>query len=48
MSDVTYFDTAKRSFKDVPVVDGEIGLTEFIEASESVVALFGRVYFSPY
>lgn len=41
MSDVTYFDTAKRSFKDVPVINEEIALTEFLEAAESVVALFG-------
>lgn len=41
MSGSTYFDTAKRSFKDVPVIDDQIATTEFLEASESVVALFG-------
>lgn len=41
MSGPTYFDIAKRSFKDVPVVNGEIATTEFLEAAESVVSLFG-------
>lgn len=45
MADVTYFDTAKRSFKDVSMVNGEIALTEFLEAAESVVALFGASSF---
>ena len=38
----TFFDTAKRSFKDVPVAaDGGVPTTEFLEAAESCVALFG-------
>ena len=38
----TFFDTAKRSFKDVPVAaDGGVATTEFLEAAESCVALFG-------
>ena len=38
----TFFDTAKRSFKDVTVgSDNGINTTEFLEAAESVVALFG-------
>jgi len=46
----TYFDTAKRSFKDVTVTNGEIATGEFLEASESVVALFdllGSTAFAP-
>lgn len=37
----TFFDTCKRNFKDVPVVDDKVSTTEFLEASESVVQLFG-------
>ncbi|KAI5850648.1 glycolipid transfer protein domain-containing protein [Tricharina praecox] len=36
----TFFDTCKRNFKDVPVVDDKVSTTEFLEASESVVQLF--------
>jgi len=36
----TFFSTAKRSFKDVPVPDGKISTTEFLEAAESLVTLF--------
>lgn len=38
---MTFFDTAKRSFADVPVQGTEIPTTEFLEAAETVVALFG-------
>ena len=37
----TFFHTAKRNFKDVPVANGKVSTSEFLEASESVVALFG-------
>ncbi|KAI5777791.1 glycolipid transfer protein domain-containing protein [Geopyxis carbonaria] len=36
----TFFDTAKRNFQDVPVADGQVPTSEFLEAAESVVALF--------
>jgi len=36
----TFFETAKRSFKDVPITDDKIATTEFLEASESLVTLF--------
>jgi hypothetical protein len=39
----TFFTTAKRSFKDVPIQeDKQIPTTEFLEASESLVTLFGK------
>jgi hypothetical protein len=40
----TFFDTLKRSFTDVPVdagKDNAISTTEFLEAAESLVTLFG-------
>lgn len=38
----TFFETAKRNFKDVTIgSNNEIDTTEFLEASESVVCLFG-------
>ncbi|KAL7273021.1 hypothetical protein RUND412_004140 [Rhizina undulata] len=40
MADQTFFDTAKKNYKDVPVVDGKVATTEFLEASETVVSLF--------
>lgn len=36
----TFFDTAKKSFADVPITDDKIATTEFLEASESLVKLF--------
>lgn len=36
-----FFDTGKRSFQDVPIPDDKISTTEFLEAAETVVALFG-------
>ncbi|CCX11129.1 glycolipid transfer protein domain-containing protein [Pyronema domesticum] len=37
----TYFDTAKRNFKDVPLdASGKVSTTEYLEAAESAVALF--------
>ncbi|GME71871.1 unnamed protein product [[Candida] boidinii] len=36
----TFFDEMKRSFKDVPIIDGKISTAEFLEASESLVKLF--------
>lgn len=41
----TWFDTVKRSFADVPVDaanDNAISTTEFLEAAESLVKLFGK------
>ena len=49
----TFFDSGKRSFKDVPVdesKDNAIATTEFLEASESLTALFdvlGSTAFKP-
>jgi hypothetical protein len=40
-ADGTWFDTLKRSFADVPVNDNGISTTEFLEAAESLVTLFG-------
>ena len=40
----TFFDTIKKSFVDVPVDEaagGKIPTTEFLEASESLLTLFG-------
>lgn len=40
----TFFDTVKRSFTDVPVdekKDNAISTTEFLEACEGLIALFG-------
>ncbi|KAI5801629.1 glycolipid transfer protein domain-containing protein [Peziza echinospora] len=45
----TFFDTAKRNFKDVPTENG-IDTTTFLESAESVVALFdllGNAAFKP-
>ena len=41
-ADGTWFDTIKRSFADVPI-DAEDGIstTEFLEAAEALVTLFG-------
>lgn len=46
----TWFDTIKRSFADVPVDAGNddgISTTEFLEAAESLVTLFGVLCPSP-
>ncbi|KAK9478143.1 glycolipid transfer protein domain-containing protein [Lipomyces japonicus] len=40
MATNTFFDTAKRSFADVPIADSKISTTEFLEAAESLVSLF--------
>lgn len=39
----TWFDNMKRSFADVPIENDAIKTTEFLEASESLVALFGKI-----
>ncbi|CAN6646663.1 hypothetical protein TRVA0_022S00210 [Trichomonascus vanleenenianus] len=36
----TFFDKIRRDFKDVPIEDGKIATTEFLEAAESLVTLF--------
>ncbi|KAH3658826.1 hypothetical protein OGATHE_006552 [Ogataea polymorpha] len=36
----TFFDEMKRSFVDVPVEDGKIATSEFLEAAEALVKLF--------
>ena len=39
----TFFDTLKKSFVDVPIsADNKISTTEFLEASESLLSLFGE------
>ncbi|KAF8241817.1 glycolipid transfer protein [Wilcoxina mikolae CBS 423.85] len=40
MSSQTFFDTAKRNFKDVPINGDKISTSEYLEAAESTVALF--------
>lgn len=41
-ADGTWFDTLKKSFADVPIgADEGISTTEFLEAAESLVTLFG-------
>jgi hypothetical protein len=40
----TFFDTLKKNFTDVPVdasKDNAVSTTEFLEAAESLVTLFG-------
>lgn len=37
----TFFDTVKRSFTDVPIENGNIATTQFLEAAESLTTLFG-------
>ena len=46
----TFFDTIKRSFTNVPVdasKNNAISTTEFLEASESLVTLFGASFYFP-
>ncbi|KAG9697595.1 putative glycolipid transfer protein HET-C2, partial [Aureobasidium melanogenum] len=46
----TFFDTLKRSFTDVPVENGKIATTQFLEACESLTTLFdvlGSTAFKP-
>lgn len=41
----TFFDTLNKSFNDVPVDaanDSAISTTEFLEAAESLITLFGE------
>lgn len=40
----TFFDEMKMSFEDVPVNDGQIATSEFLEAAESLVKLFGKLF----
>lgn len=45
----TFFDTVKKSFKDVPIDaanDNAISTDEFCDAAESLVTLFGTFCFS--
>ena len=37
----TFFDTIKRSYEDVEITDNGINTVQFLEASESLVSLFG-------
>lgn len=44
MADQTFFDTIKKSFVDVPVsADNQVSTSEFLEATESLLALFGTL-----
>ncbi|KAG9879484.1 hypothetical protein KCU98_g4598, partial [Aureobasidium melanogenum] len=46
----TFFDTVKRSFTDVPIENGKIATTQFLEAAESLTTLFdvlGSTAFKP-
>ncbi|KAH3682397.1 hypothetical protein WICPIJ_006635 [Wickerhamomyces pijperi] len=36
----TFFDEQKRSFIDVPITDGKIATSEFLEATEALIKLF--------
>lgn len=38
----TFFDTIKRPYQDVQVTDKGINTTQFLEASESLVTMFGN------
>lgn len=38
----TFFDTIKRSYEDVEITDKGINTSQFLEASESLVSLFGN------
>jgi hypothetical protein len=38
----SFFDSMQRSFEDVQVTDKEINTVQFLEASESLVAMFGK------
>lgn len=41
-ADATWFDTINKSFADVPInAENGISTTEFLEAAESLVTLFG-------
>jgi hypothetical protein len=43
--DGTWFDTLNKSFADVPIGEDEgISTTEFLEAADSLVTLFGVCY----
>ena len=45
----TFFDTLQRSFDQVPVDeanDNGISTTEFLEAAEALVTLFGKYLFT--
>jgi hypothetical protein len=47
-ADGTWFDTINKSFADVPIgAEDGISTTEFLEAAESLVTLFGASYSSP-
>jgi hypothetical protein len=38
----TFFDKIRKNFTDVPLTDSQgISVTEFLEAAESLVSLFG-------
>ena len=38
----TFFDTLKRSYQDVEITDKGINTSQFLEASESLVTMFGK------
>jgi hypothetical protein len=38
----TFFDTLKRSYQDVQITDKGINTSQFLEASESLVTMFGK------
>jgi hypothetical protein len=40
----TFFDTIKRSYEDVEVTNKGINTAQFLEASESLVTMFGLPY----
>jgi hypothetical protein len=37
----TFFETLKKNFTDVPIDGDKISTSEFLEATESLVTLFG-------
>jgi hypothetical protein len=41
-----FFNTLKKSFKDVKVDGTSIDTSDFLEASESLTGLFGTIYFT--
>lgn len=45
----TFFDEMRKNFKDVPITEQDyISTTEFLEAAESLVKLFGKSIFTRY
>jgi len=42
----TFFDSIKRSYENVDITDKGIDTSQFLEASESLVTMFGMSFLS--